>query len=120
MPGCSGSPGVLSTPLSLSFKTTVTKIRKRPDFSATGQWEVVTRRDGKEEAAVFDAVMVCTGHHVHPNLPLAHFPGKLNELDSASRSQVCTLHSNVGFFFFPASKIGVGVSSVQEVKTFFF
>lgn len=108
MPGCSGSPGVLSTPLSLSFKTTVTKIRKRPDFSATGQWEVVTRRDGKEEAAVFDAVMVCTGHHVHPNLPLAHFPGKLNELDSASRSQVCTLHSNVGFFFFQHQRLVLG------------
>uniref|UniRef100_G3USR9 Flavin-containing monooxygenase n=2 Tax=Meleagris gallopavo TaxID=9103 RepID=G3USR9_MELGA len=79
--------------------TMVTKIRKRPDFSATGQWEVVTRRDGKEEAAVFDAVMICTGHHVYPNLPLAHFPGKLNELDSAiTQPGVCTLHSNVGCF----------------------
>ncbi|POI28649.1 hypothetical protein CIB84_007601, partial [Bambusicola thoracicus] len=58
----------------IRLKTTVTKIRKRPDFSATGQWEVVTRRDGKEEAAVFDAVMVCTGHHVYPNLPVAQFP----------------------------------------------
>lgn len=44
---------------------------------------MVTRSDGKEEAAVFDAVMVCTGHHVYPNLPLAHFPGKLYERDSA-------------------------------------
>lgn len=81
--GCSGSPRALLTPLSLSFKTLVTKIRKRPDFSATGQWEVVTQKDGKEEAAVFDAVMVCSGHHVYPNLPLAHFPGKLSERDSA-------------------------------------
>lgn len=120
MPGCGGSPGVLSTPLSLSFKTTVTKIRKRPDFSATGQWEVVTRRDGKEEAAVFDAVMVCTGHHVHPNLPLAHFPGKLNELDSASRSQVCTLHSNVGFFFFSSIKDWCWGELCSGGQNFFF
>ncbi|XP_031451536.1 dimethylaniline monooxygenase [N-oxide-forming] 3-like isoform X1 [Phasianus colchicus] len=70
----------------IRFKTTVTKIRKRPDFSATGQWEVVTRKDGKEEAAVFDAVMVCTGHHVYPNLPLAHFPG-------IEKFKGCYLHS---------------------------
>ncbi|XP_021261046.1 dimethylaniline monooxygenase [N-oxide-forming] 3-like isoform X2 [Numida meleagris] len=70
----------------IRFKTLVTKIRKRPDFSATGQWEVVTRRDGKEEAAVFDAVMVCTGHHVYPNLPLAHFPG-------IEKFKGCYLHS---------------------------
>lgn len=59
----------------IHFKTLVTKIRKRPDFRATGQWEVVTQRDGKEEAAVFDAVMICSGHHIYPNLPLDHFPG---------------------------------------------
>nr|XP_009937557.1 PREDICTED: dimethylaniline monooxygenase [N-oxide-forming] 3-like isoform X2 [Opisthocomus hoazin] len=59
----------------IQFKTLVTKIKKRPDFSVTGQWEVVTQRDGKEETAVFDAVMVCSGHHVYPNLPLADFPG---------------------------------------------
>ncbi|XP_075616416.1 flavin-containing monooxygenase 3 isoform X2 [Balearica regulorum gibbericeps] len=59
----------------VQFKTLVTKVKKRPDFSVTGQWEVVTQRDGKEETAVFDAVMVCSGHHVYPNLPLADFPG---------------------------------------------
>ncbi|XP_074008830.1 flavin-containing monooxygenase 3-like isoform X2 [Numenius arquata] len=60
------------------YTTLVTKVKKRPDFSVTGQWEVVTQRDGKEETAVFDAVMVCSGHHVYPNLPLAEFPGKLH------------------------------------------
>ncbi|NXJ08022.1 FMO3 monooxygenase, partial [Odontophorus gujanensis] len=70
----------------IRFKTLVTKIKKRPDFSATGQWEVVTQRDGKEEAAVFDAVMVCTGHHVYPNLPLASFPG-------IEKFKGCYLHS---------------------------
>ncbi|NXT25876.1 FMO3 monooxygenase, partial [Syrrhaptes paradoxus] len=59
----------------IRLKTLVTKIKKRPDFSVTGQWEVVTQRDGKEETTVFDAVMVCSGHHVYPNLPLADFTG---------------------------------------------
>ncbi|NXF44956.1 FMO3 monooxygenase, partial [Oceanites oceanicus] len=59
----------------IRFKTLVTKVKKRPDFSVTGQWEVVTQRDGKEETAVFDAVMVCSGHHVYPKLPIAEFPG---------------------------------------------
>ncbi|NXK52088.1 FMO3 monooxygenase, partial [Chauna torquata] len=57
----------------IRFKTLVTKIKKCPDFCARGQWEVVTERDGKEEVAVFDAVMICSGHHVYPNL--THFPG---------------------------------------------
>ncbi|XP_050756644.1 dimethylaniline monooxygenase [N-oxide-forming] 3-like [Gymnogyps californianus] len=59
----------------VQFKTLVTKVKKRPDFSVMGQWEVVTQRDGKEETAVFDAVMICSGHHVYPNLPLTDFPG---------------------------------------------
>ncbi|XP_062437033.1 flavin-containing monooxygenase 3-like [Rhea pennata] len=57
------------------FKTLVTKIKKRPNFSVTGQWDVVTEKEGKEETEVFDAVMICSGHHVYPNLPVAHFPG---------------------------------------------
>ncbi|NXG69092.1 FMO3 monooxygenase, partial [Baryphthengus martii] len=59
----------------IQFKTLVTKVKKCPDFSVTGQWEVVTQRDGKEEREVFDAVMVCSGHHVYPNFPIADFPG---------------------------------------------
>ncbi|XP_054021432.1 flavin-containing monooxygenase 3 [Dryobates pubescens] len=59
----------------IQFKTLVTKVRKHPNFSVTGQWEVVTQRDGKEETSAFDAVMVCSGHQVYPNLPLADFPG---------------------------------------------
>nr|XP_025036911.1 dimethylaniline monooxygenase [N-oxide-forming] 3-like isoform X2 [Pelodiscus sinensis] len=56
-------------------KTMVISIQKRPDFSVTGQWEVLTKRDGKEESAVFDAVMVCSGHHVYPHFPVDSFPG---------------------------------------------
>ncbi|XP_025733904.1 dimethylaniline monooxygenase [N-oxide-forming] 4 isoform X1 [Callorhinus ursinus] len=57
------------------FTTTVCSITKHPDFSETGQWDVVTETEGKQERAVFDAVMVCTGHYLNPRLPLESFPG---------------------------------------------
>lgn len=51
-------------------------VKKRPDFSTSGQWEVVTEHEGKTKVDVFDAVMVCTGHHTNAHLPLESFPGK--------------------------------------------
>ncbi|XP_021538312.1 dimethylaniline monooxygenase [N-oxide-forming] 4 isoform X1 [Neomonachus schauinslandi] len=59
----------------IRFRTMVCSITKRPDFSETGQWDVVTETEGKQERAVFDAVMVCTGHYLNPRLPLESFPG---------------------------------------------
>ncbi|XP_075472895.1 flavin-containing monooxygenase 5-like isoform X2 [Ascaphus truei] len=59
----------------IRFKTTVCSIRKRPDFLTTGQWDVITESNGKQEEAVFDAILVCIGHHTFPNLPLHSFPG---------------------------------------------
>ncbi|KAM9689394.1 LOW QUALITY PROTEIN: flavin-containing monooxygenase 5 [Trichechus inunguis] len=59
----------------IQFKTTVYSVRKRPDFSTSGQWDVVTESDGKKEVNVFDGVMVCTGHHTNAHLPLESFPG---------------------------------------------
>ncbi|KAF3823429.1 hypothetical protein GH733_010865 [Mirounga leonina] len=57
------------------FKTLVSSIKKCPNFLVTGQWEVVSEKDGKQESAIFDAVMICSGHHVYPNLPTDSFPG---------------------------------------------
>lgn len=57
------------------FNTFVTSVEKHPDFSITGQWNVTTEKDGKKESSIFDAVMVCSGHHVYPNLPKESFPG---------------------------------------------
>uniref|UniRef100_A0A8C5U9W8 Flavin-containing monooxygenase n=1 Tax=Malurus cyaneus samueli TaxID=2593467 RepID=A0A8C5U9W8_9PASS len=71
----------------IRFRTTVLSVRKRPDFTTTGQWEVVTEADGVCELLVFDAVMVCTGHYQEPYLPLASFPG----IDSRFQGQ--RLHS---------------------------
>uniref|UniRef100_A0A8D0KPD9 Flavin-containing monooxygenase n=1 Tax=Salvator merianae TaxID=96440 RepID=A0A8D0KPD9_SALMN len=59
----------------IRFKACVRHIKKCPDFCATGQWEVVTETYGKQESAVFDAVLVCTGHHIDPYFPLDAFPG---------------------------------------------
>ncbi|KAK2084763.1 dimethylaniline monooxygenase [Saguinus oedipus] len=57
------------------LRTFVSNVNKRPDFATTGQWDVTTERDGQKESTVFDAVMVCSGHHVYPNLPKESFPG---------------------------------------------
>ncbi|XP_069397405.1 flavin-containing monooxygenase 5-like isoform X2 [Delphinus delphis] len=59
----------------IRFKTTVCSVKKQPDFSTSGQWEVVTVSEGKKEVNVFDGVMVCTGHPTNAHLPLESFPG---------------------------------------------
>ncbi|KAM3915361.1 flavin-containing monooxygenase 5-like isoform 1-T3 [Leptodactylus fuscus] len=62
----------------IQFKTTVCSIKRSPNFSTTGQWIVITEKEGKQETALFDAVMICSGHHTFPNLPLSSFPGIQN------------------------------------------
>ncbi|XP_040826103.1 dimethylaniline monooxygenase [N-oxide-forming] 1 isoform X1 [Ochotona curzoniae] len=59
----------------IQFKTKVCSIAKCQDFDRSGQWEVVTLHEGKQEQAVFDAVMVCVGYLTNPYLPLDCFPG---------------------------------------------
>ncbi|XP_071983185.1 flavin-containing monooxygenase 5-like isoform X2 [Engystomops pustulosus] len=59
----------------IEFRTSVCSVKKRPDFAATGQWDITIEHDGKQETRVFDAVLVCVGHHTSPNLPLHSFPG---------------------------------------------
>ncbi|RXM95373.1 Dimethylaniline monooxygenase [N-oxide-forming] 5 [Acipenser ruthenus] len=59
------------------FQTAVRSVKKRPDFSRSGQWEVVSVSSaGQEQSETFDGVMVCTGHHTHPHMPLHDFPGR--------------------------------------------
>ncbi|XP_053462628.1 flavin-containing monooxygenase 2 [Nycticebus coucang] len=59
----------------IQFQTTVLSVKKCPDFPSSGQWKVVTQSHGKEQSAIFDAVMVCSGHHILPHIPLKSFPG---------------------------------------------
>ncbi|XP_076873345.1 flavin-containing monooxygenase 5-like isoform X2 [Brachyhypopomus gauderio] len=60
----------------IRFQTTVHSVRPRPDFSLSGQWEVVTKsRDGCREKHVFDGILVCSGRFTHPVIPLSSYPG---------------------------------------------
>ncbi|XP_008275673.1 dimethylaniline monooxygenase [N-oxide-forming] 5-like [Stegastes partitus] len=60
----------------INFQTTVKSVAQRPDFSVSGQWDVVTiNRNGEEEKYIFDAVLVCSGHYTLPALPLSEFEG---------------------------------------------
>uniref|UniRef100_A0A5F8H6D8 Flavin-containing monooxygenase n=1 Tax=Monodelphis domestica TaxID=13616 RepID=A0A5F8H6D8_MONDO len=59
----------------IRFLAKVCSVRKRPDFSSTGQWDVVVDVDGKQEFYIFDGIMVCSGHYNYPYLPLKDFPG---------------------------------------------
>ncbi|XP_026559192.1 dimethylaniline monooxygenase [N-oxide-forming] 5-like [Pseudonaja textilis] len=59
----------------IHFKTKVCSVTKCSDFSTSGQWDVTTESDGKQESSIFDAVLVCTGHHTSAYLPLDSFPG---------------------------------------------
>ncbi|XP_044054169.1 flavin-containing monooxygenase 5-like isoform X2 [Siniperca chuatsi] len=60
----------------IRFNTKVLQVKQRSDFSHSGQWDVETEnKDGKKEKHIFDAVMICIGHHCYPNMPLHDFPG---------------------------------------------
>ncbi|KAM9324723.1 flavin-containing monooxygenase 5-like [Gastrophryne carolinensis] len=59
----------------IQFKTSVLSVTKRTDFATSGQWDVTTEKDGKQETAIFDAVLICSGHHTEAYLPLDSFPG---------------------------------------------
>ncbi|KAM4641189.1 dimethylaniline monooxygenase [N-oxide-forming] 2-like [Discoglossus pictus] len=59
----------------ITFKTEVCSVQRHSDFSSTGKWLVVTETIGQKETTIFDAVMICTGQHEQPLLPLKSFPG---------------------------------------------
>ncbi|XP_054837889.1 flavin-containing monooxygenase 5-like [Eublepharis macularius] len=59
----------------IRLRTKVCSVTRRPDFASTGQWDVVVETDGKQESSVFDAILICTGHHTTAHLPLNTFPG---------------------------------------------
>ncbi|KAG9282711.1 dimethylaniline monooxygenase N-oxide-forming 5-like [Astyanax mexicanus] len=58
------------------LKTKVLHVIPRPDFAHSGQWDIETEdSQGNRAKHVFDAVLVCTGHHCHPHIPVKDFPG---------------------------------------------
>ncbi|XP_049633565.1 flavin-containing monooxygenase 5-like [Suncus etruscus] len=70
----------------IHFLSKVRSVRRCPDFSNSGRWDVVVEVEGELENHVFDGVMVCTGLYTDPVLPLQSFPG-------ISRFQGQYLHS---------------------------
>uniref|UniRef100_A0A8C0QTY4 Flavin-containing monooxygenase n=1 Tax=Canis lupus dingo TaxID=286419 RepID=A0A8C0QTY4_CANLU len=59
----------------IQFLSKVCSVRKRSDFSCTGQWDVIVETAGKQKSYVFDGIMVCSGLYSDPFLPLQNFPG---------------------------------------------
>uniref|UniRef100_A0A8C6RU87 Flavin-containing monooxygenase n=2 Tax=Nannospalax galili TaxID=1026970 RepID=A0A8C6RU87_NANGA len=59
----------------IQFQTNVCSVRKRPDFSTSGQWDVVVETDRVQKTYIFDGVMVCSGHYTEKYLPLQDFAG---------------------------------------------
>ncbi|CAJ0960378.1 unnamed protein product, partial [Mesorhabditis belari] len=53
----------------ISFETSVIEITRAKDYERTGKWIVTTESKGNRSEVIFDAVMVCVGHHVYPNIP---------------------------------------------------
>lgn len=92
-------------------KTTVISVKKRPDFASSGQWDVYVQSNGKEQRAVFDAVMVCSGHHIQPHLPLKSFPGEAAGLPSleASRNLASIFYGQVGCAAMNRTKSNIGI-----------
>ncbi|XP_072345253.1 flavin-containing monooxygenase 5-like [Scyliorhinus torazame] len=60
----------------IRLKTDVLTVERNQDFSSTGQWDVTTKdSEGNTKTAIFDAILLCTGHHCYPHMPLHSFPG---------------------------------------------
>ncbi|XP_006876051.1 PREDICTED: dimethylaniline monooxygenase [N-oxide-forming] 5-like [Chrysochloris asiatica] len=95
----------------ICFKTKVRSVRKRPDFSVSGQWDVMVETNEKQETLVFDGVLVCSGHHTDPYLPLQSFPG-------IEKFEGCYFHSREykspeDFFGKRIIVVGIGNSGVD-------
>ncbi|KAK7500228.1 hypothetical protein BaRGS_00008451 [Batillaria attramentaria] len=59
----------------IRYNTEVKKVTRADDFADTGRWRVQSfdHKNGTARDEVFDAVMVCTGHHTYKIMP--PFPG---------------------------------------------
>ncbi|XP_015779552.1 PREDICTED: dimethylaniline monooxygenase [N-oxide-forming] 5-like [Acropora digitifera] len=97
----------------IRFRTKVVEIRKTPDFDETGKWEILFREldgaDSKEvKVEIYDAVMLCVGHHSEPSWPSPSFPGQ-------DRFEGLKMHSHSYKDFKPFEKkkvliVGIGNS----------
>ncbi|CAH2311806.1 dimethylaniline monooxygenase [N-oxide-forming] 2 isoform X1 [Pelobates cultripes] len=59
----------------IQFKTEVCCVTKHSDFSSSGQWEIITEKNGSQRKTIFDAILVGNGHFFKPYLPMDSLPG---------------------------------------------
>ena len=65
----------------IRFRTKVVDLRKTSDFDETGKWEILFQELNSADpdavkTEVYDAVMLCVGHHSEPSWPTPSFPGQ--------------------------------------------
>ena len=56
----------------IQFQTLVKRCERMPD----GKWEITYEKEGKESKTIFDALVVCNGHHWNPRMP--QYPGQFD------------------------------------------
>ncbi|CAH1781362.1 unnamed protein product [Owenia fusiformis] len=67
----------------IKFRTEVTSVKKADDFAKTGQWQLHIKdlNNNAETVEIYDAVLICTGHHADINIPkmpgLENFKGRI-------------------------------------------
>ncbi|ELT99535.1 hypothetical protein CAPTEDRAFT_219911 [Capitella teleta] len=59
---------------SIRFGVKVRKVKKSSDYDESGKWVIDLEENGEQKTELFDAVLVCTGHHADKNEP--SFPGE--------------------------------------------
>lgn len=60
------------------FQSKVLTVRKSEDHKETGNWLLTFLKEGEEIEEIFNAVMICIGHHAYPNWPNPSFRGTEN------------------------------------------
>jgi dimethylaniline monooxygenase (N-oxide forming) len=92
----------------IQFNTEVVRLSPAEDFATTGRWEVLLRnRQTKEERTeIFDAVLVCTGHHAEKHMP--RFEGEENF--KGRRVHTHDFHDSTGYENKRVVIIGIGNS----------
>ncbi|UYV69880.1 hypothetical protein LAZ67_7001069 [Cordylochernes scorpioides] len=95
----------------IKFRHKVIEVRKAEDYQKTGRWRVRIKdlQNEKEFEEIFDAVMICTGHHVFPLEP--KFPGQEKFKGRIIHSH--SYKSSVGFEGRSVVVVGAGNSAVD-------
>lgn len=102
------------------IQTTVRSVRQQPDFSHSGQWEVVTQnKGGQEERHIFDGVLVCSGHYTQPITPMDAFKGMVFQSTLYSKC-VPRILSDSEFLFKGAVCVQSIMQSSLRWQKFFF